>query len=109
LSDRARELIADSSTEAVVGAGVLYEIGIKAELGRIELPGPADTYLPRLLRRHAFGVLPLADDHALRAATLPMIHRDPWDRLLVAQAQIENVPIITVDPAIARYDVETIW
>ena len=109
LSERARELLADGSTDALVGAGALYEISIKAQVGRLELPASADVYLPRLLRRFAFGVLPVGEDHALRAGTLPMIHRDPWDRLLVAQAQIEGIPIVTADPAISQYDVETIW
>lgn len=109
LSERARELLADASTDGLVGAGVLYEIAVKAQIGRLELPAPADVYLPRLLRRFAFGVLPVEQTHALRAGALPLIHRDPWDRLLVAQAQIENVPILTADPAIGQYDVETIW
>jgi PIN domain nuclease of toxin-antitoxin system len=109
LSERARELLADGSTDALVGAGTLYEIAIKAKIGRLELPAAADAYLPRLLRRFSFGVLPIAAEHALRAGTLPTIHRDPWDRLLVAQAQIEGLPIVTADPAIGQYDVETIW
>ncbi len=109
LSERTRDLLADASTDALVGAGALYEIAIKAQLGRLELPAPADSYLPRLLRRFAFGVLSVAEEHALRAGTLPMIHRDPWDRLLVAQAQLEGLPIVTADPAIGQYDVETIW
>ena len=109
LSDKARELLADGATIGLVGAGVLYEIAIKAQIGRLELPSAADFYLPRLLGRHSFGVLPIDREHALRAATLPLIHRDPWDRLLVAQAQVENLPILTADPAINRYDVEVIW
>ncbi|MGI8929093.1 MAG: type II toxin-antitoxin system VapC family toxin [Candidatus Limnocylindrales bacterium] len=92
-----------------VGAGVLYEIAIKSRLGRLELPAPSDVYLPRLLQRFSFGVLPVAEAHALRAGSLPMIHRDPWDRLLVAQAQVENLPILTADPAIDQYEVEVIW
>ncbi len=109
LSERAREILADGAIDALVGAGALYEIAFKSQIGRLELPAAADVYLPRLLRRFSFGVLPVAEEHALRAGTLPMIHRDPWDRLLVAQAQIENLAIITADPAIGEYDVETIW
>jgi PIN domain nuclease of toxin-antitoxin system len=105
----ARELLEDGETVALVGAGALYEISIKASLGRLDLPAPAETYLPRLLRKHAFGVLPLDETHALRAGSLPLIHRDPWDRLLVAQAQIEGLPILTADPLIGQYDVEVIW
>jgi len=109
LSERARDVLADGSTDGLVGAGALYEIAVKSRIGRLELPGAADVYLPRLLRRFALGVLPIAEAHALRAGSLPMIHRDPWDRLLVAQAQIDGLPIITADPAIGQYDVETIW
>ena len=109
LSQRALEILEAGETVALIGAGVLYEIAIKARIGRLELPAAAEVYLPQLLRRHAFGVLPIDEGHAIRAAALPLIHRDPWDRLLVAQAQVENLPIITADPAIAQYDVEVIW
>jgi PIN domain nuclease of toxin-antitoxin system len=109
LSQRARDTISDADTVALVGSGVLYEIAIKALIGRLELPGAPDVYLPRLLRRHSFGVLPVDEVHALRAASLPPIHRDPWDRLLIGQAQVENIPIVTADPQIGQYDVEVIW
>ncbi len=109
LSERARDVLADASTRGLVGAGALYEIAIKSRTGRLELPAAADVYLPRLLRRFAFGVLPVAEAHALRAGSLPMIHLDPWDRLLVAQAQIEDLPIITADPVIGQYAVDVIW
>ena len=89
--------------------GSLYEIAYKAKIGRLQLPGRPEVYLPRLLRRHAFAVLPIADSHAIHAGGLPLIHRDPWDRLLVAQAQVEGVPILTTDPAIGQYDVDVIW
>ena len=105
----ARELLEDGETVALVGASALYEIAIKSGMGRLELPGPAETYLPRLLRKHAFGVLPVDEAHALRAGTLPLIHRDPWDRLLIAQSQVEDLPILTADPIIGQYDVEVIW
>jgi PIN domain nuclease of toxin-antitoxin system len=109
LSDRARDVLSDSSTEALVGAGALYEIAYKSSIGRLELPAQADVYLPRLLRRHSFGVLPISEAHALRAGSLKLIHRDPWDRLLIAQAQVESMPILTADPAIGQYDVDVIW
>jgi PIN domain nuclease of toxin-antitoxin system len=109
ISQRARGLLEDGETTALISASVLYEIAIKAAIGRLELPGPAESYLPRLLRKHAFGVLPIEEGHALRAGALPLIHRDPWDRLLIAQAQIEDVPIVTADPLIGQYDVDVIW
>jgi PIN domain nuclease of toxin-antitoxin system len=109
LTPRAREVIQGGDTVALVGAGSLYEMSIKAAIGRLELPAEPEAYLPRMLRRHRFGLLPVAQAHALRAGSLPWIHRDPWDRLLIAQAQIENVPIVTAEPAIGQYDVEVIW
>ncbi len=109
LSPRARTILEDGETVALIGAGVLYEIAIKASIGRLDLPAPAESYLPRLLRKHAFGVLPIEEGHALRAGGLPLIHRGPWDRLLIAQSQVEGVPILTADPVIGQYDVEVIW
>ncbi len=109
LSQHAKEILEDGATIALVGAAVLYEIAIKARIGRLELPADAEVYLPQLLRRHGFGVLPVNEAHALRAGSLPLIHRDPWDRLLIAQAQIESLPILTADPAIGQYDIEVIW
>ncbi|MDP8905298.1 MAG: type II toxin-antitoxin system VapC family toxin [Chloroflexota bacterium] len=103
-----RELIADGSTVALVSATSLYEIAIKAAIGRLGLPAPAELYLPRLLRRRDFSVLPVERDHALRAGSLPLIHRDPWDRLLIAQAQLESVAIVIADPAVAQYEVDVI-
>lgn len=109
ITPRAREVLEDGSTVALVSAATLYEIAIKAHIGRLELPSEPEVYLPQLLRRHAFGVVSVEEAHALRAGSLPLIHRDPWDRLLVAQAQLENLPIMTADPAIGQYDVEVIW
>lgn len=109
LSTRARELVSDEATEALVSAVSAAEISTKVANGRLVLPGPAERYVPSRIARHGFMVLPLDLRHALRVGSLPDIHRDPWDRLLVAQAQLEGLPIITADPLIGRYDVETIW
>lgn len=109
LSDAARELIEDGTTVVLVSAASLYEISVKVSLGRLELPGELEAYVPQLLERHDFGALPIDTAHALRAGSLPPIHRDPWDRLIVAQAQIEGLPVITADPAIGRYDIDVIW
>lgn len=109
LPSRVRDLIADASSTVLVSAASFYEITIKFALGRLELPSDPAAYLPRTLRRHRFGLLSIDGIHALRAGALPLIHRDPWDRLLVAQAQAESMPIITTDPAIGLYDVEVIW
>ena len=109
VSDRARALLGDASTEAAFSIASAWEIALKVGAGRMELPGAVERYLPDRLRHHGFELLPIELSHALRAGALPRIHGDPFDRMLVAQAQVEGLPIVTADPVIARYDVETIW
>lgn len=109
LSSIARDLIESGSTEALVSVVSAFEIAAKARRGRLDLPDLPERYIPGLLQRHGFDVLEVGLTHALRAGSLPLIDRDPFDRLLVAQAQIEGLPIVTADPVIGRYDVETIW
>lgn len=109
LSDTARAIIADSSIEVVVSAASIWEVAIKAGKGRIDLPSDLDAYVEDRLSRYRWVALPIDERHAVRAAGLPMIHTDPFDRMLVAQAQLEVVPILTTDAALTRYDVETIW
>jgi PIN domain nuclease of toxin-antitoxin system len=109
LSDRARDLLTDGATEALVSMASAWELSIKVGAGRIELPDDIGRYVPDRLRRHGFDLLPIELTHAVRAGTLPRLHGDPFDRMLVAQGQVEGVAIITADPAISRYEVETIW
>jgi PIN domain nuclease of toxin-antitoxin system len=108
LTARARETI-EGADVPFVSAASIYEIAIKAARSRLDLPKPADRYLPELFRRHGFRSMDVRMTHAIRAGLLPDIHRDPWDRLLIAQAQIEGVAIVSADPAISRYDVDVIW
>ena len=109
LSERTRDILADGATDAAISLVSAWEIAIKVGAGRMELPDAIERYLPDRIRRHGFELLPIAMAHALRAGSLPPIHRDPFDRMLVAQAQVEGLPILTANPAISRYDVETIW
>ncbi len=109
LSERARSVIEDGRNEILVSVASAWELAIKATLGRITTPEPIDDFLPDSLVRNGFRPLAIELPHALRVSRLPMIHGDPFDRLLIAQALVEDVPIVTSDPAITRYDVETIW
>lgn len=109
LSARARELINDTSTELVLSSVTAAEIAIKVARGRLELPDePARWFRLRML---AFGAqeLPVTIDHALAAAALPPTHGDPWDRLLIAQARAESIPILTADTILQRYEVQILW
>lgn len=109
LSDRARDLLSDGKNQASLSVASVWELAIKAGAGRIALPRRAEDYVPDRMRHHGFDLLGIDLPHTFRAGALPRIHGDPFDRMLVAQAQIEGLPILTADPAISRYDVETIW
>jgi len=86
----------------------IWEIAVKAGLGKLSLPLPAEEYVRTRMARHDVDVLPISVSHACRVSELPHHHRDPFDRLLVAQGQLEGVAILTADRAFSRYDVETI-
>jgi len=103
-----RELIEDGSNDVLFSAASGYEIACKVADGRLTLPESPQAYVTDRLEANGFDPLPIDLGHALEAAMLPRIHRDPFDRLLVAQARGEGIPIITSDPVISRYDVETI-
>ena len=109
LSDTARAIIADADNQIVVSAASVWEVAIKAGKGRLDLPADLDAYVDDRLRRYRWVAMPIDQHHAVRAAGLPLIHADPFDRMLIAQAQLESIPIVTADSAITRYDVETIW
>lgn len=109
LSDQAREIFADARNELFFSAASGWEIAIKAALGKVEVPEDLEKFMAEQLSRNAVQVLPIHLSHALRVYTLPNHHRDPFDRLLVAQSLIEKVPILSADPYISRYPVETIW
>jgi PIN domain nuclease of toxin-antitoxin system len=109
LSPVARETITDPGIDVLVSPVSAWEIAVKAADGRLDLPEPSRTYVPSRMVANRFQELPITLDHCLRTAELPLIHRDPFDRLLVAQAQAEDLPLVSGDPAITRYDVETIW
>jgi len=109
VSERVRALLSDGATEVSFSMASAWEIAIKVGGGRMVLPGTVERYLPDRLRDHGFVLLSIELPHVFRAGALPRLHGDAFDRMLVAQAQIEGLPILTADPAISRYDVETIW
>ena len=85
-----------------------WEIAITYALGKLPLPEPPRTYVPSRMRHDAIDGLPVSHVHALHVASLPLHHRDPFDRLIVAQAQLENVVLVTADRRIEHYDVEVL-
>ena len=109
LSQTARDVIADGHNEVFLSVVSAWEIAIKAARGSLLLPDPPGHYVPDRMRLHHFLALPIQLSHALHVFDLPEIHRDPFDRILIAQSQLESLPILTTDPEIARYDVAIIW
>lgn len=108
LSADARAIVRDARTDLLLSAASSWEIAIKYALGRLPLPVPPEDYVPDRMRRTGVVALAVSHSHALRVASLPSHHRDPFDRILVAQAQLESLPILTADPFIGRYDVEVV-
>ena len=101
LSVKARAAIADGSNTVYVSAAAAWEIAIKRALGRLDAPDD----LEEMMAEERFLPLPIRVRHALAVASLPPIHQDPFDRIQVAQAQLENLTLATRDPFIGRYDV----
>ena len=109
LSQRSSECISDGSNELFFSVASGWEIAIKAGLGRIDIPDPLDRFVSEHLFRNHMDVLAIQLSHALHVITLPQFHRDPFDRMLISQAQIERLPILSSDKLLAAYDVEVIW
>ena len=105
LSARARQSIADPGNEVALGVGTLWEITIKRSLGKLRFPHDLDA----VLRDEGFVVLGIAFTHLRVLETLPQLHRDPFDRLLVAQSLAEGIPIVTGDRAFGAYGVQRVW
>jgi PIN domain nuclease of toxin-antitoxin system len=109
ISATALELIADSRNTLYWSAASSWEVSIKYELGRLPLPEAPEQFLPAELGRNRIESLPIVDGHAFQAGRLPRHHRDPFDRMLVAQAQVEAFGLITNDANIRQYDVDVYW
>lgn len=109
LSRRARAQIRDRSNELLLSVASAWELAIKARLGKVELRIPLKDLVVAGLRRPGFSLQPIELQHVLAVQDLPLHHRDPFDRLLVAQAQAEKCPILSRDPAFDAYGVDRIW
>ena len=109
LSSQVRSIIGDGNNTLFFSAASGWEIVIKARLGKLQVPGDLAPFITDHLVRNNVTTLSIHLSHTLYVYTLPSLHRDPFDRLLVAQSQLEHLPILTADPLIQQYAVETIW
>ena len=109
LSVRAREIIANEQNEIFLSVASVWEISIKTAKGKLILPEVPAHYILSRLGLYRFQPLPVHVSHAVRVYDLPRHHDDPFDRLLVAQSQVESIPLISTDAEIRKYEVEVIW
>jgi PIN domain nuclease of toxin-antitoxin system len=109
LSRKARSAIGSGRNECYVSVASGWEIAIKVSLGKLRIEGALDRFLPEQLAVNGFQALPIELKHAARVATLPFHHRDPFDRLLVAQALEEELGVVTANAVCAKYGVKRVW
>jgi PIN domain nuclease of toxin-antitoxin system len=109
LSRKARSAVGSARNECFVSVATGWEIAFKVSLGKLRIDGALDRFLPEQLAANGFRPLAIDLKHAARVATLPFHHRDPFDRLLVAQALEEDLAVVTADPVFAKYGVNRIW
>lgn len=107
-SDDSRKLVEAIENELYLSAASAWEIAIKYQLGKLQLPSRPAELIPELMSKTTVVALPIRHSHGLRVAELPPHHSDPFDRLLVAQAQLEGLPLLTADPQFEPYDVDVL-
>ena len=109
LSDKARILIEDPANERLLSVASLWEIAIKNSLGKLTLASSFDELIPEQLRMNGIGLLNIRVDHLSVLTTLPFHHRDPFDRLIIAQAILENFPVVSIDATFDTYGIARLW
>jgi PIN domain nuclease of toxin-antitoxin system len=109
LSSTAERAIRDGTNELLLSVASVWEMAIKVRLDRLPIPQPLDSFVPRQLEINRISLLPIELQHTFEIARLPLHHRDPFDRLLIGQAMVETIPIISADDAFASYEVEVMW
>lgn len=105
LSERTRSLLLARSTKRLLSVASVWEIAIKHQIGKLPLPLAPSDYVPDRLRLTRTDPLPISVNHALRAGGLPNLHRDPFDRMIVAQALVEDLPVLSSDIRLDAYGI----
>jgi PIN domain nuclease of toxin-antitoxin system len=109
LSPKSQRLLGDPNTELLLSIASVWEMAIKEGIGKLSLKAPLHDIIELGKERLFIGLLPIEIGHVIHTAQLPPHHRDPFDRLLIAQAVLEDLPIVTSDHKIARYQVRVLW
>lgn len=109
LSDRVRQMLRDPANEISVSAASAWEIAVKYRIGKLPEAKDVAVHLAAHVRKARFITLPISLEHALAAGALAGPHKDPFDRMLIAQARIEDLAVVTIDPVFRVYDVSVVW
>lgn len=109
LNPKAQSLIEDENNKKLVSIVTLWEIAIKGSLGKLTLEAPFHILFPKQLEINGLDLLPIKIDHLTEVTKQPFHHRDPFDRLLIAQAIVENLSILSIDAAFDDYPIDRLW
>ena len=109
LSAKAKSLIVDSTNEINVSPATYWEVAIKVSIGKYPLHVPFEQFFTEGIEGNSLTILPMEIRHAHELAALPFHHRDPFDRMIIAQAIVERIPVVSVDPAFDSYSVTRLW
>jgi len=108
LSPRYYKILEDPDNKIVLSSVTVWELIIKYKLGKIKLPAPPNAYIDNCMREDAFSTLPITHAHAQNTFRLEDHHKDPFDRMLISQSQVEDIPLLTQDKIFDKYDVNVI-
>ena len=106
LSARTRSILLDPATIRLLSVASIWELSIKYDLGKLRLPAAPHDFVPSRLATTVTQPLPITDAHALRVSLLPRVHRDPFDRMIVAQALVEGIPVLSADRVFGDYEID---
>lgn len=109
LSAHARTIIEDPANDKFLSMASIWEMAIKISIGKLSIAQPFEQFIPHQLQINGFEMFEIKFDHLSKASQLPFHHRDPFDRLLIAQSLAEQMPIISVDPVFDSYSVQRLW
>jgi PIN domain nuclease of toxin-antitoxin system len=109
INDACREILENGREEVYFSAATAWELSIKARLGKLHLPGPPGQCIPAFMAKQGLRPLPVSHLHAVKVYDLPLHHDDPFDRLIIAQAVMESMTVLTSDKAFRKYSVDVLW